>query len=300
DRVYTIDQTFGLIEFGDGVHGRVPPIGRDNIRATYRAGGGEAGNVAAGEIKTLRTTIPFVEKAKNPEAAGGGSDTELIEDTLERGPQMIKHRGRAITAEDFEWLAREASRAISRVKCLPTFDDEGKVTNGWVTVIIVPKSTDARPVPSPQLRQRVEKYLSERAANVVSFPRRVRVSAPVYVEVKLTVDIFPVTMDVAPVVESEAIGSLQRFLHPLTGGYENRGWEFGRLPCLSDFYALLEAVAGVDHIENLVMTLQAVMPTGVPLGTPRVVTEEKPLTVEMPGYTLLFSGEHKVTTKALG
>jgi uncharacterized phage protein gp47/JayE len=300
DRVYTIDQTFGLIQFGDGVHGRVPPIGRDNIRATYRAGGGEAGNVAAGEIKTLRTTIPFVEKALNPEAAGGGSDTELIEDTLERGPQMIKHRGRAITAEDFEWLAREASRAVSRVKCLPTFNDEGQYETGWVTVIIVPKSTDARPVPSPQLRQRVEKYLSERAANVVSFPKRVRVSAPVYVEVKLTVDIYPVRMDVAPVVESEAIGSLQRFLHPLTGGYENRGWEFGRLPCLSDFYALLEAGEGVDHIENLVMTLQVVMPNGVSLGTPRVVTEEKPLTVEMPGYTLLFSGEHKVTTKALG
>ncbi|HEX8745877.1 MAG TPA: putative baseplate assembly protein [Pyrinomonadaceae bacterium] len=300
DRVYTIDQTFGLIQFGDGVHGRVPPIGRDNIRATYRAGGGAAGNLAAGEIKTLRTTIPFVEKALNPEATGGGSDTELIEETLERGPQMIKHRGRAITAEDFEWLAREASRVVSRVKCLPTFNDEGKYQTGWVTVIIVPKSTDARPVPSPQLRQRVEKYLSERAPSVVSFPKRVRVSAPVYVEVRLTVDIYPVTMDVAPVVESEALGSLQRFLHPLTGGYENRGWEFGRLPCLSDFYALLEAVAGVDHIENLVMTLQVVMPNGVALGTPRVVTEEKPLTVEMPGYTLLFSGEHRVTTKAPG
>lgn len=299
DRVYAIDQTFGLIQFGDGVHGRVPPIGRDNIRVTYRAGGGSAGNVAIGEIKTLRTTIPSVERATNPEAAGGGSDTELIENTLERAPQMIKNRGRAITAEDFEWLARESSRAISRVKCLPTFNDEGAFQNGWVTVIIVPNSTDIRPVPSPQLRQRVEKYLSERAPNVVSFPKRVRVSAPVYVEVKLTVDVLPVTMSLAPTVESEAIRSLQKFLHPLTGGYENRGWEFGRLPCLSDFYALLEAVAGVDHIENLVMTLRAVTPTGVQLGTPRVVTEEKPLAVEMPLYTLLFSGEHKVTTKAL-
>jgi predicted phage baseplate assembly protein len=299
DRVYTIDQTFGLIQFGDGKHGHVPPIGRDNIRATYQAGGGAAGNVAAGEIKTLRTTIPFVEKATNPEAAGGGSDTELIENTLERGPQMIKNRGRAITAEDFEWLARESSRVITRVKCLPTFNDEGEFETGWVTVIIVPNSTDARPVPSPQLRQRVEKYLSERAANVVSFPKRVRVSAPVYIEVKITADVFPVSLDLAPVVEGDATGALAKFLHPLTGGYQNRGWEFGRLPCLSDFYALLEAVKGVDHVENIVMALRAVTPTGVQLGTPRVVTEEKPLAVEMPQYTLLFSGEHKITTKAL-
>jgi len=38
----------------DGVQGMVPPIGKDNIRATYQSGGGEIGNVSALEIKTLK------------------------------------------------------------------------------------------------------------------------------------------------------------------------------------------------------------------------------------------------------
>jgi hypothetical protein len=299
DRVYSIDRTFGQVRFGDGVHGMVPPIGKDNIIATYQAGGGSRGNVAAGQISALRTTIPFVDSVLNPSAAGGGSDTELVESAIERGPRSIKHRGRAITAEDFEQLAREASQAVARVKCLPTFNDQGEYETNWVTVIIVPGSADARPVPSPQLRYRVEQYLRERAASTVAFLQQVKVSGPAYVEVSVTADIYPQTIDLAPQVEADSVAALEGFLHPLTGGYQQAGWEFGRLPCLSDFYSLLEAIEGMDHIENLRMTLRAVTPSGVQVDEPRVVTEERQLDVEVPVYTLVYSGEHKFDVKAL-
>lgn len=298
DRVYAIDRAFGLVTFGDGAKGgQVPPIGKDNIKATYRTGGGARGNVAQSLIKSLRSTIPLVEKASNPEAAGGGSDTELIEKALARGPQGLKHRGRAIAAEDFEWLAREASQAIARTKCLPTFN-RGKYKTGWVTVIIVPDSKDARPLPSPQLRQRVEKYLLERASNVASFPKQIKVIPPAYVAIRVLADIYPLTIDLAPQVESDAISSLQRFLHPLTGGYGSVGWEFGRFPCLSDFYRLLEEIDGVDHVENLSLTLQATTLLGEFTGTPLTVSEDRPVDVIAPPFALVYSGEHKITVKS--
>lgn len=299
DRVYTIDHTFGQIKFGNGVQGMVPPIGRDNITATYRAGGGTQGNVGASQITGLRTTIPFVESIHNPEPAGGGSDTEPVESVLERGPQMIKHRDRAVTAEDFEWLTRETSQAIARVKCLPTFNDQGIFETNWVTVIIVPESTETRPMPSPQLRTRVEQYLRERSANVTVFPTHIQVTGPTYIEVNVTADLFPLTIDLAPSVETEALNQLAQFLHPLTGGYEGSGWEFGRLPCLSDVYALLEGIEGMDHVENLSMTLQSVTPTGVPVGEPQSVTEDQPLDIRAPEYTLIYSGNHSLTVKTL-
>ena len=299
NRVYAIDRTFGQVQFGDGVHGMVPPIGKDNIIATYRAGGGSRGNVAAGLITTLRSTIPFVDKVLNPAAAGGGSDTELVESAIVRGPRSIKHRGRAVTAEDFEQLAREASQAVARVKALPLFNDRGEYETNWVTVIIVPGSTDARPAPSPQLRARVEQYLRERAASSVAFPKQVKVSGPAYVEVTVNADIYAESIDLAPQVEAAAVAALEAFLHPLTGGYTQTGWEFGRLPCLSDFYALLEAVEGMDHIENLRMTLSPVTPGGAKAAAPRVVSEDRPLDVVVPIYTLVYSGEHKFDVKAL-
>jgi len=295
DRVYIIDRTFGLLKFGDGKHGAVPPVGRDNIRATYSAGGGSAGNVETGLIKSLRSTIPLVDSAANPEPAGGGSDTEPIEAALERGPQVLKNRGRAIAAEDFEWLAKAASQAIARAKCLPTFNDQGQYETGWVTVLIVPFSNDARPLPSPLLRQRVEKYLLDRSANVASFPRHIKVIPPAYVAVRVQADIYPVSLDLAPQVESAAIQTLQNFLHPLTGGYQNSGWDFGRLPCLSDFYALLEAITGVDHVDNLSLELQATTLLGEFTGDAVLVSEDRPLDVAAPPFTLVYSGEHKIT-----
>ncbi|HXU35000.1 MAG TPA: hypothetical protein VN937_01465, partial [Blastocatellia bacterium] len=48
---------------------------------------------------------------------------------------------------------------------------------------------------------------------------------------------------------------ISRFLHPLVGGFEGEGWDFGRKPHLSDLYYLIEAIPGVDHITSLVMNM---------------------------------------------
>lgn len=299
DRVYEIDRSFGLIQFGDGIHGMVPPIGRDNIKANYRSGGGQVGNLDKGLITSLRSSIPFVDKAENPEAAAGGSDTELLEAALVRAPHSLKNRGAAVTVEDFEWIAREASRRVARVKCLPNFNDAGLPETNWVTVVIVPDSPEARPFPSPPLRTLVRKYLRDRAANVSVFPEHIQVTGPTYVEVSIRADIYPQRFEFAPEVEKNAFAGLAAFLHPLTGGYRQTGWEFGRLPCLSDFYLLLEAIEGVDYVENLSMRLQAISPTGEILDEEEV-DENRPLDSSMPQYALIFSGDHQIVVKPLG
>ncbi|NES22058.1 MAG: hypothetical protein F6K41_24825, partial [Symploca sp. SIO3E6] len=53
--------------------------------------------------------------------------------------------------------------------------------------------------------------------------------------------------EVAQTVEQ----TLASFLHPLTGGFAGKGWNFGRQPYKSDFYRLLERVPGVDHVSSL-------------------------------------------------
>jgi hypothetical protein len=44
DPVYALDPATGAVFFGDGKHGRKPPVG-SRIAATYRTGGGSAGNI---------------------------------------------------------------------------------------------------------------------------------------------------------------------------------------------------------------------------------------------------------------
>lgn len=269
-RHYVVDRATGEVKFGDGVCGMVPPIGRSNIKATYQVGGGVKGNVRAAEISTLKTAIPFVDSVTNPVDAGGGADIEPLEATMKRGPWVVKHGNRAVTVEDFEWLARQASRNVARVKCLADTNESGRVT-----VIIVPESEEDKPTPSLELKKLVEKYLLEHSSNVVSL----QVEEPEYIEVSVSVDVFPASIDVAPLAEKEALKRLKEFLHPLTGGEDGKGWEFGRLAYLSDIYALLEGITEIDHVENLRVTM----------------TPEK----RIPN-ALICSGEHRISIKYKG
>ena len=44
---------------------------------------------------------------------------------------------------------------------------------------------------------------------------------------------------------------LNEFLHPLKGGRDGQGWDFGREPHESDLYSAIERVPGVDHVKSL-------------------------------------------------
>ncbi|MGC5328270.1 putative baseplate assembly protein [Brevibacillus sp. SYSU BS000544] len=293
DRHYEIDRVFGRIQFGDGIHGAVPPIGTDNMKANFRTGGGARGNVGPQAITTLQTSIAFVDSVSNPEAAEGGCDTESMEQALKRGPQMLKHQDRAVTLQDFESLAGQASRSIAKVKCLPHTNDRGRFETGWVTVLVVPHCHENQPKPSAKLKGQVENYLLERVANVV-VSKHFLITGPVYAVVSIDAEIMAASIDTVPEVENGAMKKIIEFLHPLSGGHDGRGWEFGRSPCLSDFYLLLQGIEGVDHVEKVTMTICTAD------GNQRIeVACDNPVDVKLPPYALISSGKHHVIVNGL-
>lgn len=255
DRHYTLDRATGELQFGDLINGMIPPAGDDNIMAfSYQAGGGAPGNVKAGEIKTLKSAVAGVDKVSNPVAADGGADTATVDQMLEIGPAKISHRNRAVTAEDFEWLAKEASRKVVKVRCLPNTNNKKHTEVGWVTVIIVPDSPEEQPKPSLELKRKVRKYLEACCANTLTSVEHIYVDGPSYVEIGVSVDVFVTSIDVVSEVERDVRKKLNAFFHPLTGGPEGKGWDFGRDVAASDIYVLLEDIEGVDHVENLTFT----------------------------------------------
>ncbi len=279
-RHYVIaDRARGVIRFGDDERGMIPPAGTNNIIADYLFGGGRAGNIEAAEISSLKSAVPFVKAATNYAPAGGGADMESLDETLRRGPQSLKNRNRAVTAEDYEWLTREASQFVARVKCLPNRNNVGQFEAGWVTVIIVPDGKDERPQPNPQMLTSVANYLGQRCVNSVFAPRHLHVTGPIYVEVGVSAEIVPVAIDMIATAEGKALAALKTFFHPLTGGAEHRGWEFGRKICISEVFALLESVSEVDYVKHLVLVVD-----GITTGDD----------VEIDPLALVVSGEHKI------
>ena len=297
DRHYEIHKVSGEVKFGDGVYGKIPPIGTNNIKTSYRTGGGSKGNVRAYEIKDLKTSIPFLDKAFNPLSASGGTEVEGIEKTIERGPQVLKHRNRAITAEDFEQIAYQASRAIGRAKCISNFDNKGQYKPGWVAVIVIPQSSEDRPRLSLQLKRNIENYLKLHAPLSIVAKNHLQVSEPVYVEVTVHTILTSAMIDAIPIIEKKAFARLREFLHPLTGGTAGRGWEFGRMPCLSDFYALLEKIEGGDHVRSLSLSLRTYDYDRDLIISEFTVTPERLVNIEMPPYAIVYSGVHSVTVQ---
>ncbi len=47
--------------------------------------------------------------------------------------------------------------------------------------------------------------------------------------------------------------NLRRFLHPLCGGRDGKGWPFGRSVYKVDLYHVVEEVEGVDFVEGVRM-----------------------------------------------
>ena len=293
DRHYVVDRLTGDVRFGDGQHGMMPPRGRNNIRAAdYRSGGGSRGNVPAETIVQLLTTVPYVAGVSNPEAAQGGADSETTRDLQERGPRELRHGGRATTAVDFEDLALQASPEIARVRALtPRFSSTNlqwldplqpvasgdlsaylAVNAGHVTLIVVPHSQEARPVPSADLTRRVRSYVQERCAPNLEL----LVDPPDWVEVTVTTEVVPTSLQSTDALRIAVDTALAQYLHPLHGGPGRSGWLFGQRPNAADLYPLIESLVGVDHVSTLAVRARE-------LGTVR------------PERSLIFSGQHEIT-----
>jgi hypothetical protein len=182
--------------------------------------------------------------------------------------------------EDYEDLAMLASPAVARAKCVPLHNltdapfDTKPIQAGVVSVIIVPRSTEPKPLPGLELIGKVHDYLETNGSPTAS----VYVVGPLYVCVEVAAEIALISLEGASVVEQTVYEKLAGFLHPLFGGLDGSGWDFGRAPYKSDLYALIESVSGVDHVRSL--TVDEI--------------EDHP-GVKDTGRFLVFSGTHKIS-----
>jgi hypothetical protein len=256
-RHFTLDPISGQVGFGNGKRGKIPPVGGNNINAVfYRTHDGAKGNAAAGTITVLRNPtgdLANIKSVTNYEKAAGGSDAERVDEVKLRGPQRLKHRQRAVTIEDFAWLAREASGEVARARCLPTRNRKGLPKAGWVTVVITPESKVSKPMPSPALLRCVETYLKDRALANLKEVDQIYVKGPEYIEATVVAKVAPKEPEKSDEVKLGILKHLEAFLHPLQGGPGFTGWELGRDVYLSEVYAEIEGVGGVDHVAKLIL-----------------------------------------------
>ena len=238
-------------------YGAVPPRGAEIRMLAYRTGGGREGNVHSGSIQFLRSAFPYIDRVTNHKPAINGADGESLEQAVIKAPRILRTRDRAVTAEDFEVLAEKGGLgAIARVRCLPANENRQA---GTVGLLIVPKyNTDGieqrqgiKPdqlALTPALKEQILQYLNERKLLGV----QIQLQEPEYTGVSVQTEIIVEPTYNNPLAREEIkhklIVSLYKYLNPLTGGLESKGWPFGRPVYTSDIIALMQQTPGVRYL----------------------------------------------------
>jgi predicted phage baseplate assembly protein len=294
DQHFSFDEVSGEVVLGPTVrlsdgrlhqYGAVPAKGATLRLVSYWTGGGTRGNVGAGEISVLKSSIPYVRAVVNREAARGGYDGEDVENAKLRGPLLLHTEERAVTKQDYEQLVlRAAPEEVARAHCMDTEPGESVVR-----VRVVPKTPDndelptSSLIPEPATLEKIARYLDRRRM----IGTRVLVEPARFQPFTITAVVHARSHANVSRLEQEALGALYRYFHPVRGGRDGRGWPFGKAVHVSDVHAAFGRVEDCEYADQIILHR---------LHRNRQATSEGELLVVEPGV-LVLSHHHQIRVR---
>lgn len=288
DPHFTLESLKGEIRFGDGLWGKIPPKDIEIRVIKYETGRGERGNLQANSNWVLKEKDISGLVISNFKPATGGTDEESIDEAFERFIRDLRVPYRAVTSEDFEYIARKTpGLRVAQAKAIPNFicrsntEEEGIEEEGTVTVVVVPFSPlntfENPPTPSTDFINAITKHINKHRL-LGTF---VCVVPPKYIKVKVQVTLGISKGFSETEIRKEVIGKLELFLHPIRGDFSGKGWPVGKNVYRSEIYQLITEIEGVDFVEKIeIYDLKGDK------------TEKEDL--KLPSTATVYSGEHSV------
>ena len=260
-RVFHVDRESGVVRFGTGYAGMRPPPGAPII-AAYAYGGGRAGNVGVGAIRTA-PRLPAGFRPHNPVPTWGGDDGESVREAERRIPLHLKHQDRAVSEEDFrEIVPQTPGISLGRMEVLSSWHPSiGSPAPGVVTLLLVPDDPlrPEGPVPDRLFLQAVCRHLEPRRLVTTE----VHLRGPEYVPLSVAVGFDAIAGSDVAAVREEVKAALRRFLSPLVGGHPvqaspaepaaPRGWPLETAVEDRELWAQVARVPGVASVRGVRM-----------------------------------------------
>jgi Baseplate J-like protein len=229
------------LRFGDDERGRQPQEG-SAFDATYRIGGGRAGNLGPEAIARAVVPFPGIHSVSNPLAASGGVDPEPLERVRQDAPEAFRTQERAVTEADYaEVTGRhdEVQRAAAAFRW----------TGSWYTVFDTVDRIGGRQVDrafADQLRTFLDRY--RMAGQDLEIQSPVTVPLDVALQVCVKPGYFRADVEEALLdrLSSRVLpGGARGFFHP-------DNFTFGQPVYLSQIYAAAMEIAGVEWVRATV------------------------------------------------
>jgi predicted phage baseplate assembly protein len=244
ERAFIIDAEQGIIRFGDGTAGRIPPLGGDILAETYaRVIGDRANGIAPGSKLQLLTSLAGVDRVIGVDHAAGGSDAESPERARRRAPAKVRHGRRILTRADLEDHALTLLPDIAQVRA---------ESRGGATRLVVVLG-GAEPQPSPAALRGFEDAIREVAGYGLARPGGLDVVGPRLLPIAIELVLQPRSTDLFAEAAERAKVRLVALFDPASGNHDGRGWPLGRLPAVQDIAAAL------TPIEALALPVEAIL-----------------------------------------
>jgi hypothetical protein len=227
------------LRFGDGVHGRAPRAGT-RFSASYRVGGGSAGNVGAESIAHVETDDAGIVHVGNPLPAAGGADPEPVEQVRLYAPQAFRHQERAVTENDYA-AAAQRHPDVQRARATMRW------TGSWHTVFVTIDRRGGAPVDAD--------FETELLAFLRRFPLAgydLRIEPPRFVALDIAFTVCVERGHLRGHVKAALLDVLSR--RDLAGGgrgfFHPDNFTFGESVHLSRIVAAIMAVPGVRRVDT--------------------------------------------------
>lgn len=254
-RHYVVDRNEGIIYFGDDVNGKIPVSqNNESIKVSYSVGGGEKGNIKEGQITSMTRSLGYINKIFNPIDTCGGCDMETIGETIERTPSILQHRGRAVTASDYENLVMEASRNITKVKCFSGMNVNGEKEPGAITLVILPKGNLGDDLYFSGIKEEVGAYLRSSNMSVLNKRRKFNIIPPYFTEISVKIEVDTFDIDNAFSVKQEIEDSIIKFIDPIKGNFNGQGWEIGEFPVRTQILNSLKNIGRIKKVKSIILS----------------------------------------------
>ena len=292
-RVCQVDRSAGVVRFGNGSHGRVPPFGKfEGIRVHYKCGGGSRGNVGPGKVNKLNRTVGFVSKVSNPMSLWGGLDAETLEESIGRCSARLRHGNRAVTVRDYEELAMEASRDLQKVRCFGSINGKGEKEAGAVTLVIYPRNEQGDNNLFYAIQEDIRKYLAPRMDQGILERKKFYITEPKLVEICVRAEVTVENFQDIFKVRRRGQESIRAFLDPVNGHFDGAGWSIGQFPEVMQLQHILKEIPEAVWISKIYfMTF---------INGPKGRTEVEPESIRRHPFVLPYCGKAEVIVTVKG
>lgn len=220
------------IIFGDGKNGARLPNGIENVKAVYRTGIGQAGNVAAEQINQLVTQPLGLKGVINPLPAKGGADRENHDQIRRNASAGMTSLNRAVSVKDYADFARYFG-GIDKACAVRLSDGSRQVlhlTIAGANDIPIDKNSDLYRNFIQALHKFGDPYL------------------PIQVDIReLMLLIISARVRILPDYQWESVGLKIRAALLDTFSFERR--ELGQDVELSEVISTIQQVPGVDYVD---------------------------------------------------